>query len=92
VTDIGVSHLSGLTAMQHLDLSGCVRVIDRGLAQLSGLTALQHLGLSRFNLSDSVVAYLSCLTLLQHLDLSLAHYYSARQHCVTDRGVAPRLE
>jgi hypothetical protein len=36
-------HLTSLTALQHLNLSGCNSVTARAIAHLSGLTALQHL-------------------------------------------------
>jgi acyl-CoA hydrolase len=45
VTDSGVAHLRGLTALQHLDLNECIRVTDSGVTNLRGLTVLQHLDL-----------------------------------------------
>jgi hypothetical protein len=47
VTDSGVAHLRGVTALQHLDLGWCESVTDSGVAHLRGLTALLHLALSR---------------------------------------------
>jgi internalin A len=69
-----VAPLAGLTALQHLDLSG-TQVSD--VAPLAGLTALQHLDLNSTQVSD--FAPLAGLTALRFLyvdpevsDLALA--------------------
>ena len=46
VTDAGLVHLKGLTALEQLDLS-YTRVTGSGLEHLNGSTALQQLDLSR---------------------------------------------
>jgi uncharacterized protein YciI len=43
VTDAGLAHLKGLTALQSLDLRWFDQVTDVGLAHLKSLTALQSL-------------------------------------------------
>jgi hypothetical protein len=56
-------HLSGLTTLQHLNLSEYCSVTDSDLAHLSGLTTLQHLNLCGCDcVSDSGITYLSGLT------------------------------
>jgi F-box and leucine-rich repeat protein 14 len=73
-------HLTGITCLQHIDLSQCRSVTDTSVAYLSGLTALQHLDLSECDyVTDSGVANLSGLTALQHLELT-------RRWRVTDNG------
>lgn len=42
----GLQHLSGLTALQYLDLHGCDRMTDTGLEHLRSLTTLFYLGLA----------------------------------------------
>ena len=47
VTDAGLAHLRGMTALRELDLTGRSGVTDAGLASLAGLRKLQTLGLRR---------------------------------------------
>ena len=69
ITDAVVAHLSALTSLKRLDLSGS-QVTDAGLAILSALTSLQHLDLSGARATDASLEYLSTLTSLEWLDLS----------------------
>jgi serine/threonine protein kinase len=71
VTDAGLAHLKGLTALQELNLGGCKKVTDAGLAHLKGLTALQELNLGGcVRVTDAGLAHLKSLTALQQLDLN----------------------
>ena len=68
VSDAGMDHLKGLTALHTLDLAG-TQVSDAGLEHLKGLTALQTLDLSDTKVSDAGLEHLKGLTALQTLDL-----------------------
>jgi hypothetical protein len=73
VTDAGLAHLAGLTALEALDLD-YTQVTDAGLAHLTGLTALEILFLDNTQVTDVGVAELqqalpNCRIL--PLDLSL---------------------
>ena len=57
VTDAGLAHLAGLTALEFLHLGG-TQVTDAGLVHLAGLTALEYLNLSRTQVTDVGVAEL----------------------------------
>ena len=57
VTDAGLAHLTGLTALRVLWIRD-TPVTDAGLAHLSGLTALQRLALSDTQVTDGGVAEL----------------------------------
>ena len=57
VTDAGLVHLAGLTALEELHLRG-TQVSDAGLAHLAGLTALKELRLSYSQVTGAGVAEL----------------------------------
>jgi hypothetical protein len=70
LTDEGLTHLAGLTALESLMLSRCERVTDQGLKCLSGLTGLKILSLNGCKrLTDSGLASLHGLAALQSLYL-----------------------
>jgi len=69
MSDAGLVHLQGLTALQSLDLSGS-QVSDAGLVYLQGLTALQSLNLANTQVSDAGLVHLQGLTALQSFNLS----------------------
>jgi len=68
VSDTGLAHLEGLTALEMLALNGTL-VSDVGLAHLQGLTALELLYLFSTEVSDAGLAHLKGLTALEWLDL-----------------------
>ena len=51
VTDAGLAHLAGLTALEQLHLDR-TQVTDVGLVHLAGLTALKELDLTRTDVTD----------------------------------------
>ena len=57
VTDAGLVHLAGLTALERLYLRG-TQITNAGLAHLTGLTALEFLTLFRTQVTDVGVAEL----------------------------------
>ncbi|OWK38681.1 protein kinase domain-containing protein [Fimbriiglobus ruber] len=78
----GLTHLSGLTALTHLELRYCRQVTNAGLAHLRGLTALTALDLKYCEqITDAGLAYLQGLTILTYLDL-----HGCQE--VTDAGLA----
>jgi len=80
ITDLGLGHLQGLTALRHLDLGFCKQITDKGLVKLQRLVALQHLDLSFCeHISD---AGLVCLQELKLKELKLSN------HRITDMGLA----
>ena len=66
ITDGGMRHLSGLTSLEFLYLSG-TRITDDGVRHLSRLTNLEELDLSNTQITDDGLKYLSGLTRLQLL-------------------------
>jgi Leucine-rich repeat (LRR) protein len=79
VTDAGLAHLQGLTALQELYLRG-TQVTDAGLAHLRGLTGLLSLNLNDTQVTDAGLAHLQGLSGLGTLSLSGTQ--------VTDAGLA----
>lgn len=69
VTDAGVAHISGLTNLDTLVLSG-TQVSDRGLAHLRKLSKLEHLYLANTKITDAGLEHLAGLTSLKTLDLT----------------------
>jgi len=65
VTDAGLEHLKGLTRLQTLALSECMKVTDAGLERLKGLTQLQTLVLTRTQVTDAGLEHLKGLTQLE---------------------------
>jgi hypothetical protein len=54
-----LQQITGVTSLQHLNLSGCKGVTDSGIAHLGGRTALQHLDLNGCeSVTDIGVAHL----------------------------------
>ena len=78
VTDAGLAHLKGLTALQGLDLEN-TQVTDAGLAHLKGLTRLRFLMLNNTHVKDAGLPHFRKLTALQGLWLNGTQ--------VTDAGV-----
>ena len=68
LSDQGLKHLTRLTALTHLDLSG-TQVTDRGLRHLYRLHALTHLDLNNTLVSDVGAAHLAGMANLRHLNL-----------------------
>lgn len=67
----GLRHLSGLKALQSLDLAECYDFYDTGLQYLSALTALTRLNLICCDISAASLRHLSGLSLLQCLRLDV---------------------
>jgi hypothetical protein len=81
ITNAGIQHIWGLTALQSLNLSCCYNITDVGLNHFSSLTALQSLDLSYCRqITDAGLNHLSSLTALQSLNLRVC-----RQ--ITDAGL-----
>ena len=70
VTDAGMKHLKGLTALEHLDLQHTT-VGDAGLEHLKGLIKLKKLILAGTPVTDAGLKYLKGLTDLRSLNLCL---------------------
>jgi hypothetical protein len=68
VSDDGLTHLTGLTNLEVLYLSGTFS--DRGLKHLLCLGRLKRLGLAGTNITDAGIVYLQHLNTLEELDLS----------------------
>ena len=79
VTDAGLAHLTGLTALESLHLGG-TQVTDAGVVHLTGLTALKTLWLATGQITDAGLVHLAGLSALKTLTL-----YDTQ---VTDVGVA----
>ncbi len=79
VTDAGLAHLTGLTALETLHL-GDTQVTGSGLAHFTGLTALEVLDLEGTQVTDAGLAHLTGLTGLEFLFLDDTQ--------VTEMGVA----
>jgi hypothetical protein len=76
ITDVGLKHLSGLTALEELYLPdaslplGNEKITGAGLAQLVGLGKLHTLSLHGTKIDDAALSNLKALTSLKSLDLS----------------------
>jgi hypothetical protein len=68
ISDKGLAHLQGLTALEFLYLTK-TQVSDEGLSRLKGLTALRVLELDNTQISDAGLAHLRGLTTLDYLSL-----------------------
>ena len=79
VTDAGMKHLKGLTALEHLDLAHTT-VGDAGLEHLKGLIKLKKLSIAGTPVTDAGIKHLKGLTDLRSLNLCLCT-------AVTDAGV-----
>jgi hypothetical protein len=69
VTDAGLAHLSGITKLEELNLSG-TDITDAGLAHLSRLIKLEELNLSGADITDAGLVHLRGMAGLKKLDLS----------------------
>ena len=76
VSDAGLGHLEGLTALEGLDLRG-TQVSDAGLVHLESLTALEVLYLGGTQVGDAGMAHLEGLTALKWLDLTVTQVSDA---------------
>lgn len=81
LTPRGISFLSALTRLTHLDLGECVSIDD--IAPLSGLTSLMWLNLEQCPISDAQLVHLTPLTRLRSLNLGFCH--------LTDQATSPSL-
>jgi Leucine-rich repeat (LRR) protein len=83
ITDAGLAHLAGLTAITRLhvadETSGHAAVGDDGIQALGGLTNLEELGLPSRNATDAAAETLATLTKLKMLNLGVTQ--------MTDAGV-----
>ena len=68
VTDAGVRHLSKLSRLRHLDLSG-TGITDRGLEVLRSLPELETVSLAWTTVTDAGVAHLSGCERLSDVNL-----------------------
>jgi eukaryotic-like serine/threonine-protein kinase len=78
VTDAGLAHLRGLTALKTLSLR-VTAVTDAGMQHLNGLTGLEELLLDATRVSDAGLAHVRFLTTLKTLNLT--------NTLVTDEGL-----
>ena len=75
LTNVGLQHLSGLTALEYLDFQGS-RVDDHGVAALKDMRELRMLylggvkGTKKNTISDASLKELLTMTKLEHLGLS----------------------
>lgn len=65
----GTNALPGLSNLEELDISECLKVNDEGLQPLAKMSHIKNLNLWRLNISDAGVASLAGLTTLQRLNL-----------------------
>ncbi len=71
VTDKGLQHLQTLTALQSLNLCGCIKITDQGLQYLQTLKALQFLNLFvSHEITDQGMQHLQALKALKSLNLT----------------------
>jgi beta-lactamase regulating signal transducer with metallopeptidase domain/5-hydroxyisourate hydrolase-like protein (transthyretin family) len=80
VTDAGVAHLTGLTKLKRVHLSGS-RLTDASLAVLAGLPALEELGIGNNVFTDDGLKQLAGLTNLRRL------YLGMNQKPLTEAGI-----
>jgi len=66
VTDAGLAHLTGLTALEELDLWN-TPITDAGVVHLTGLTALKRLYLNNTQITDASLVHLTGLMALERL-------------------------
>lgn len=72
LTDEGLKHLSGMTAMKRLYFGDCSKITDAGLEHLANLTSMEMLELYGCKkITDQGVAHLSKMTKMKQLDLTL---------------------
>lgn len=67
LSDDALAHLSGLTALESLDLSGNRRIVGPGLAHLSSLSRLKRLNLSNTGITSAAVPRLIALKSLEEI-------------------------
>lgn len=88
ITDAGLVHLEGLTALHTVDLHG-LRIDGSGLRHLAGANRLQYLSLNRCQITDEGLATVKDFPILIRLEL--------RDTLITDAGLEnlkslPRLQ
>ena len=84
ITNEGLSHLSGLTQLEVLNMSGNF-LTDDGLRQLRKLDRLRDLDLSRLPITDIGLTSLAPLKKLECLDLVFSEGFAGP--IVTDAGI-----
>lgn len=86
MTGLGLWHLSGLTALQHLNLFQCENLTDQDVEHIIGLTSLQDLNLSAcMRLTEKSRVHLSGLIALRVLNLE--GYYGLTKMGIEFRGL-----
>jgi outer membrane protein assembly factor BamB len=83
ISKAGLSKLSGLTALEYLDVSGNA-VTNDGLQHLQRLTRLRELDLSRLPINDAGLKHLAPLKNLERLELIYTEGFAGP--IVTDAG------
>jgi hypothetical protein len=84
LTDHGLKNLTGLLALQQLNLHACESWTGRGLKHLVGLRTLKRLDLqSCCNLTDESTKHLSVLTAVEHLKYVFAAVLCQASGCGT---------
>jgi len=78
ITDAGLVHLSGMTRLEWLDLTGC-KITGRGLASLKNMTQLKRLCLGWTQVDDSGLEVIAAFPKLECLEL--------HQTKITDAGL-----
>jgi Leucine-rich repeat (LRR) protein len=76
ITDAGLKHVSGLIALQELDLYG-THLTDQGIGSLRNLTAMRKLNLLGAEVTDASVEVLARMPHLQELNLYRSHVSNA---------------
>ena len=79
VTDAWLEHITALTSLKKLYITGRTRITDVGLANLKGLTGLEELTIGRSKITDTGLANLRGLTKIKSLTLSFSE--------ITDAGL-----
>jgi len=91
VTDADLAHLTGLTALESLDLTDS-RVTGPGLAHLAGLPALESLDLSYSRVTGAGLAHLAGFPALRSLVLAWRNVTEAPRGISATAGLANLTE
>lgn len=82
ITNNGLSHISKLSTLQHLNVGECTKITDDGLVHLSNLRFLQHLNVNECTkITDAGILTISKFPSLQQLNLGVCDK-------ITDDGLA----